>query len=699
MVAPLNNITAEFDTVVNTFEKKLKKVSSIPAANKNALIKNIRNKGSVLKTVKDKLVISAVLVTDIIKSENLNAKTPEENKIWKKLFQICHKKGLIHKRSSHFSIGLSIVSINPNVPSLYTISLSYMDNYIDNCAVLYNGIDELSLEDKNKVAYRDLRLYQSMPLSANELARVNTKDITFVNQITALLYVKQTQLVMTSIQNYTLIKVSGRKLVNILKENLDNNIKFPFSGNEIKNDFSSYQKDRYESLHISAIKMISRNLLVLSSTPAQAVMAYDRTTVSKLTLSELNVLHPNKVPEHLLVQEVERVLYARARPDYDKESDEKEASAFSIKDLDKLQNLMKTKTSSEFRNKIVAVKNELLKYEANKDSIAHGKLIISYIVWLLERVEQKKKMAVSTFKGYVGLLEKHLFSNVEDLSQLQSSELDKIIDGLYRQQYKGKSIRKIRALITVFFKHHEQNPNMAHIDTSSVPKSLIFKHELTQVLEYIANAVGQGTVRQGKNARFYMLEIQALVILAFYTGLRKSELRSRQLEDISIYGNKIYVDVNTDGLKKLGLKLKTSNAKRRVSTIITDIEHLQILHDFFTMRDKVGNKSKFLFLQVKQTEVLHDDVTHTKYAVKSKALPEIEFDNVTVILQSLTGRYVTFHSFRHSYASYEVKKILENPSADPHQLIDLAVKMGHESPETTLRVYTHRSVLDFGGLL
>jgi len=90
-----------------------------------------------------------------------------------------------------------------------------------------------------------------------------------------------------------------------------------------------------------------------------------------------------------------------------------------------------------------------------------------------------------------------------------------------------------------------------------------------------------------------------------------------------------------------------------------------------------------------------DDMTHIKYAVKSKALPEIEFDDVTAILQGLTGRYVTFHSFRHSYASYEVKRIIENPSADPHQLIDLAVKMGHESSAIFLKVYTHRSVIDF----
>lgn len=695
MVGPLNNTTAEFDAVVNNLENKLKKVRDVPTTQKKAFVKHIRSFKDPMKIVKGKLVVPAKLVTEIIKAEKLNEKSQKENRIWKKLFQICHKKGLIHKRSSFFSIGLSIVSLNPNVPSLYSSPLSYADNHISNYAALYDGINELSLEDKNRVAYRDMRLHQLMALSANELAKVNTRDITFINEDTALLYVKHDLLVRTSIPTYILVKVTGTELVDILKENFDDGVDFPFSGDRIKKDFSTYQKDCYGSLHISAIKMITRNLAVLSSTPAQAVIAYDRTAVSKLTISELNVLHPNKVPEHLLVQEVERVLYAKKRPDYDKESDENEASAFNLKDLDKLQDLLKTKTNSEFRKKIDAVKNELLKYQADPD---HGKLITSYILWLLDRVEKRNKMAVSTFKDYIGLLQRHLFSSVEDLSKLQPSELDKIIDSLYRQQYKGKSIRKIRALIAMFFKHHEQNHKMAQIDTSSVPKSLIFKEELAQVLEHIAATVGQGTIRQGKNSRFYMLEIQALVVLAFYTGLRKSELRSRLLQDISIYGNKIYVDVNSDGLKRLDLKLKTSNAKRRVGAVIEDTEHLHILNDFLGLRDRIGSKSKFVFLKVDEKKISNGGTTHTKYLVKSKPLPEVEFDNITDILQSLTDRYVTFHSFRHSYVSYEVKKIIENPSSDPHQLIDLTIRVGHETPETTLKVYAHRSLLEMGGV-
>jgi len=104
-------------------------------------------------------------------------------------------------------------------------------------------------------------------------------------------------------------------------------------------------------------------------------------------------------------------------------------------------------------------------------------------------------------------------------------------------------------------------------------------------------------------------------------------------------------------------------------------------------RKALANKSPFVFLRISEDNT-----------IRSKPIDESTFDNMTGVLQSLTGRYVTFHSLRHSFATYEVKRILENTSSDPYAMMDLAVKMGHESPETTLKVYTHRSVLDFGGV-
>lgn len=681
-----------------TLTEKIKKVRTINASFRNKFLKSIESFDDEIKVVSGKFVLKPKFYEHLIKSNNLNEKMQDENKAWKHLFDECRKAKLIHKSSSYFPKGLRIVSINPNVPSLFSVGYTSVDQYIKNRAELYSKVNDSTLLDKNKVAYRDLRLYQMMPLSSGELERINTRDIIFLGDHEALLYVEHHSIIATSIPIYSLIRVRGKELIDILKENFRAGVENPFLDVELKSDFAKYKTRYYGSSHISAINMTARNIAVLHSSPVKAVVSYDRTSVSKLTISEVNVLYPNSVPKHLLEQETERVFFALKRPNVDRESSENESESFTIKDLEKLQEMMKIQTASEFRKKIPGVKRELNSYLSSPESTTHGKFIVEYSLNLLDRVENRNKLAISTFKGYLGILDKHLFSKVEDLGMLQSSELDAIIGSLFRLQYKGKSIRKIRSLIMSFFKYHNQHHAMAHIDTSSVPRSLVFKDELTEILAYVKNTVGQGTIRKGKYSYFYMLEIQALIILAFYTGLRKSELRSRLLKDISVYDSKIYVDVNADGLKRLGLRLKTSNAKRRVCAIIDDVEHLKILQDFLVCRDKIKNKSDFLFLKVVTNESAQEDSTHITYAVKSKALPESEFDEITTMLQSITGRYVTFHSFRHSYASYEVKRIIDNPNSNPHQLIDLAVRMGHESPETTLKVYTHRSVLDLGGV-
>ncbi|RLA60392.1 MAG: hypothetical protein DRQ78_09555, partial [Epsilonproteobacteria bacterium] len=319
--------TTQFDLTLQTLTARIKKVRAISASLRNKFLKDIDSFDDEIKVVSGKFVLKPKFYEHLIKSNSLNEKMQDENKAWKHLFDECRKAKLIHKSSSYFSKGLRIVSINPNVPSLFNVGYSHVDQYINHRTGLYCKVDDMALSDKNKLAYRDLRLYQIMPLSSGELERVNTKDIIFLDKDTALLYVEHSSIISTTIPTYTLIRVTGEDLVGILEENLKTGVTYPFADAELKSDFTKYKKSHYGSLHISAINMTARNIEVLSSSPVQSVIAYDRTVVSKLTLSEVNVVHPNRVPDHLLSQEVERVLFALKRPDTDKESSENEAES------------------------------------------------------------------------------------------------------------------------------------------------------------------------------------------------------------------------------------------------------------------------------------------------------------------------------------------------------------------------------------
>jgi len=121
---------------------------------------------------------------------------------------------------------------------------------------------------------------------------------------------------------------------------------------------------------------------------------------------------------------------------------------------------------------------------------------------------------------------------------------------------------------------------------------------------------------------------------------------------------------------------------------IADEKHFSIVKNLLEARKKIKNKSPFLFLDISDDNV-----------IRSKVIDDKVFDEITQILQSFTSRYVSFHSLRHSYASYEVKKIIDSTNSNPQQLLDLAVRMGHEAPDITLKVYVHRSILEIGSVL
>lgn len=676
------------DGNLKALEGKMKGKRGLGKDHRNMFLKSLRSYND-LKFVAGKPVLSKKFYAHFSEEHKLDALTDsgKEEKMLYKFFAKLKKLGLIHQRSANFPKALSIISLNPNITSLYRVSLSHISKFTRAKSHHYDYVEMMRLDEKIAMLYTDLRLFQMQPLYHNELRSVKSSDIFFLDEDHAMIYLERDTIVRNTIAPYQLISICGHKTIELLQEICDKQTSYLFGNDSLEEHFKEYKNKYFGTLPLSAIHMTRVNSYVFHSSPLAVTLASNRNVASPVTLSELNTLFPNKISDEHLHKEAQRVLQAISRPDMEDVVLESERELFSIEEFVKLQDLLKTKTSSEFRLKVVAVKNELNKYIDDPVVSDHVKLIAKYILYLLDRYEKKAKMAASTIKNYIGLLNKHLFSKVEDLGNVQTHELNAILSELERLSYKQKSIRKTRALISTFFTLSNSNHTLNSINLSSYPKSLIYEHELDEVLSYIENLTMNHVQRQGIRYRFGILQMKALVLVGFYTGLRKSELRSRLLSDLYIYGNKLCTDVNKKGLKKLDLRLKTSNAKRRVCTEILNETHMSIIKEFLEIRKSISNKSPFLFLRISKNNT-----------IRSKAVDESVFDDLTMVLQSLTGRYVSFHSLRHSYATYEVKKILDSVDSDPYELIDLSVRMGHESPETTLKVYTHRSVLDLGGV-
>lgn len=170
--------------------------------------------------------------------------------------------------------------------------------------------------------------------------------------------------------------------------------------------------------------MTRNNSFIFNNSPLIATIASSHVATSPATLAEIDALYPKAVPEALMEKEYERIAYALSRPDTESNILESDREMFSIEQLHKLQDLLQTKIPSEFRAKVPAVKSELRKYiDDDYGMTEHVKLIVQYILHLLEyEYEEMKNIKDSTFRGYIGLLNKHLFKKIENLADVQELE-------------------------------------------------------------------------------------------------------------------------------------------------------------------------------------------------------------------------------------------------------------------------------------
>ena len=691
------DLTMKNVNALNELAKNMKKKGkTLPADKSKTFLEVIKENPDLVKLKGKRLVFGVEFYQAFIKVLNLDTNGGELDNNWHKFFRRLRKYGYIHPRSSYFPKKLELISINPNQPYLYNGNLTVVDSFVKARSSLYEDYLAIELKQKIVTAYLDLRLYQPQRLKIDELEKLKVGDVIFTSATTALAYIETHGIFQNmEVPPYQLIPIVGVELVSTLKECFDAGIENPFTGLSKTNVLSSHRKKFYGDASMQEIYMATSNYNLRYSSPLQVLIQTGSKILSPLTIAELQTNESVVIPKHLQELELKRIASAvrRAGADND-ELDEEEKlytkleSSFSLSEFEDLNELLKTKKVSEFLKKIPSAKKELSRYIKASDSEAHGILICRYIVFLLDRLDGKHKIRVSTFKNYFSLLKTHLFEKVKDVSSVQPHEVQEIISDLSRNHYADKSVRKIRALIRIFFAFHNQEHSTIPMNLSSYPKSLIFDDEIGAILEAVKDNALKNADRIGFRIEFKALRDQAIIVMARYTGMRKNEIRGRLVKDVYVYGNTLCVDVNPKGMKKLDMKLKTSTAQRRICTVIENLDHLDIMRYYLIVRKNLKNKNKFLFLDIDRY-----------YSIRSKPMKENVFDGFSQILKKMTGRYVSFHSFRHSFASYEVKKILANLDSNPYQLIDLAVKMGHESPETTLKVYTHRSVLDFDDVL
>ena len=684
----------KIDKVINFFKEALSKHKSLDKDFIEVFLETIDENKDKLKIVANKLKLDTDFYDLFISHNKLDEESiiheivKKDNKYYKNFLKL-KKYKIIHNQSSGFyPKNIMLVSTNPNPRSFLLSDFSLIDKF---------DVRKKSLEDdlidnnENMLLniYYYLRYFHLPSFSSIELKNIKIEDIFIIdeNKSFVILY-KDTSIIrdvvkdsdmyyetvlfdstitkaLTNIKKYT----SGILFQNV--ENFEELIK-----KQLRIDFDG---------SVYNIKLAKENYYIFNNSSLEYNLINKNILSVNLSLAEINTMYPNILDERLLIIEKERIKEASKKVSTLKEN---KHSRFDISDLIEFMKIMRNSA-----NKNISLEDKADSFNLNKSiddanieleflikSDESNKIYYAYLMKLLEELKNKN-IVISSFRSYVWIINKHIFRTIENIRDIKFNEIQKIIYNL-EDSYKLKSKIKIIDRIKHFFNFCGKN-DIVKIPIGGMfyPKSFIFKEEIDHILNRIEqNFIEKNQVdRFGRVNKYKLLQKKALLLIAFYSGLRKDELRTRLFKDVNLFVNKLVIDVNTIGPNILKTTLKTKNARRRVETFIDDSKHLKIIDDFLKLRMEIEKNRtiKFLFLATNKTTIL------------IKPIHETYINDISISIKEVVDRYVSFHSLRHSFATYQFKKMLEEIDEYPYAMLQLAMMMGHSHYNTTLDSYIH----------
>ena len=684
----------KIDKVINFFKEALSKHKSLDKDFIEVFLETIDENKDKLKIVANKLKLDTDFYDLFISHNKLDEESiiheivKKDNKYYKNFLKL-KKYKIIHNQSSGFyPKNIMLVSTNPNPRSFLLSDFSLIDKFDERKKSLE---DDLIDNNENMLLniYYYLRYFHLPSFSSIELKNIKIEDIFIIdeNKSFVILY-KDTSIIrdvvkdsdmyyetvlfdstitkaLTNIKKYT----SGILFQNV--ENFEELIK-----KQLRIDFDG---------SVYNIKLAKENYYIFNNSSLEYNLINKNILSVNLSLAEINTMYPNILDERLLIIEKERIKEASKKVSTLKEN---KHSRFDISDLIEFMKIMRNSA-----NKNISLEDKADSFNLNKSiddanieleflikSDESNKIYYAYLMKLLEELKNKN-IVISSFRSYVWIINKHIFRTIENIRDIKFNEIQKIIYNL-EDSYKLKSKIKIIDRIKHFFNFCGKN-DIVKIPIGGMfyPKSFIFKEEIDPILNRIEqNFIEKNQVdRFGRVNKYKLLQKKALLLIAFYSGLRKDELRTRLFKDVNLFVNKLVIDVNTIGPNILKTTLKTKNARRRVETFIDDSKHLKIIDDFLKLRMEIEKNRtiKFLFLATNKTTIL------------IKPIHETYINDISISIKEVVDRYVSFHSLRHSFATYQFKKMLEEIDEYPYAMLQLAMMMGHSHYNTTLDSYIH----------
>lgn len=235
-----------------------------------------------------------------------------------------------------------------------------------------------------------------------------------------------------------------------------------------------------------------------------------------------------------------------------------------------------------------------------------------------------------------------------------------------------KTVKNIRGVLSSAYEYAIEN---SYIKDNPVLKSRMpsFAHSIKKdVPEYNAQQVRKLLLY----AKEHESHIYIFLLLALYTGLRKGELLALTWEDIDYDKKLLNVNKSRTGSRK--------NVTMQITTPKTKSSNRKIPINDFVIGELKAEKQRqedYAKLLGNGYDKSHDFIVRT---VLGK--PYVNLSAINRVVNRLTENaglpHCTIHGFRHSVAS-----ILDDNGV-PIQ--DISVLLGHESVNTTERIYINR---------
>jgi integrase len=687
-------MTIKQQTALNYFENVIRK-EKLSKTYKDWILNLIVSHIDSIKIIKNRFVINRdfyTLLIEYIKENHKQLFTRKkevklDNEFYK-FFNRLKRKDYIHKSSTYYPKSLILTSINPNPFNLLNTNFQDIDTYHAAKTVFEKNL--LQTPTLHGL-YIYLRFYNSYLFTKQMLQSLHFHDILYLSKdkCAFILYYKLLMKTYSNNKIYSIIPIGSfvTKVLRMLRKELlatsDNTSVF-LDTDEYEKILKIHKEKYLIDIPTNLIRAINKTYYGLSNSSVYSTLSSRTVSTVPLSLADVNTLFPNSVNTSLMEQE--KILIKKRFKNYkDEDTDYSDDSLyqFDLYETIELEYLIKSKEEPKVKDIVRAL--EKLKKIRDTTSFKTKTIIYSYLIYLVQKLLIRKN-SIGTFKNYVYTLNKHIFKMIEDLENIKQYEIQAIIQRIEDNNYTKNTVDTFNVVFKSFFSFINIEGFVIDVPSLLYPKSLILEVEVDKILHKIEEQHESiNNIRQTKRSQLLLFQKKAIILLAFYSGLRKNELRTRLLKDIYFDNNKIYIDVNSQGLKKVGLKLKNKNAKRRVELLEDNQEHFKILKTWYELRIKQFDSSDtFLFLKNQGKKIYRKKIVDDKF-----------FEELSSIIKNVTNRYTTFHSFRHSFATYRLKQILDKTGNDKsYDILELSIQMGHQTPQITLNSYIHYGIIE-----